>query len=582
MINKSIFFIFVYLLVVSDSVVANTDESALQKRVSSLADAYVEMFFDYQPERQTRYALPNAEHDRLTPNSLTDLKRQHAEEDALWAQVKNIETSALMGKPERVTLAYLRESLQAARAKRVCRMELWPVNSISGWQVHYPRLANDQPVDTEALRIKAIKRWQGLDEKVETEIENLNRGLELGFSSPKRVVSAVLEQVDNLLEMSVSESPFSVPATKEVPDSFKVKWLALVRDEIYPVLRRYRRYLNDVYLPAARSDISITAHPSGNACYRASYRSFTTLERSAKQVFEIGVAAVDANEEQLISLGKKIFGLSDPIAIRNRVKTDRENRFTSKEEMIEQAEEILPRAKKVSKKWFGQFPKGDVIVEAVPSYKQKLVTASYRMAPADGSRSAKYMINLYQPDQQQRSYGEITAIHEAYPGHHMQLALSNERTGMHQITKFVSYTGFKEGWARYSEGLADEMGLYQSDYARIGRLSWPARGMVVDAGIHGMGWSNQQALDFMDAAGTLSPGLSESLLDRIAVWPGQLAAYDTGGLEILALRRMAKTRLGQQFDIRDFHDRVLENGSVPLLLLRENIEQWVKSKNSYK
>lgn len=553
------------------------DTPSPRQRVSQLADKYVELYFAYQPELQTSYRLANAEHDKLNPTSLDELGGWQAEEDALWNEVKDIDVSVLYGTPEWITFAYLKESLEASRAKRVCRMELWPVSHLTGWQVSYPQLADEQPVETDAQRAAAIKRWQSLGKWVDTEIENLKMGLKLGYSSPQRIVDAVLEQVDNLLDISVEESPFSAPVKKNVPETFKTQWMSLVSDEIYPALRRYRLFLHDEYRPAARTELAITAHPSGEACYRASYRSFTTLDRSAKEVFTIGLKAVEANEQKLIELGNKAFGTSDPVAIRQHIKNDPQNRFSTKEEIIKQAEDMVTRAKAVSRDWFGKFPKGKMVVEPVPSYKEKMVTASYDMAPEDGSRPAKYWINLYQPEQQQRGSGEVTAIHEAYPGHHMQIALSNERTGMHRITQVVTYSGFTEGWARYSEALADEMDLYQTDYARIGRLSWPARGMVADAAIHGMGWTNQQAMDFMDAAGTLSPGMSEKLLNRIAVWPGQLAAYDSGGLDILALRRFAKEALGDRFDIRQFHDRVLESGSVPLPLLREKIERWVKT-----
>ncbi len=548
---------------------------ALAKQVVALSDQYVDMYFAYYPESRTIDAMPGAEHDRLNPNSLDALKQQYADEDALWAKVDRINAEDLWGRPEWVTYGILRETLASSRARRVCRMELWSVSHLTGWQVYYPNLADRQPVDSDELRAKALTRWHGLAARVDTEIDNLRSGLELGYSSPKRIVRSVVEQLDNLLGMPVSDSPFSAPASKEVPEDFKQSWLTLVEQEIYPALKKYREFLGGEYLSKAREKISITAHPSGEDCYRASYRSFTTLDRSAQQVFDIGYAAVKANEKLIVEVGQAAFGITDPIAIRERLSGDAENHFTSREQIMEQAKEFVRRSRNVSREWFGVFPKGEMIVEAVPAYEEKMVTASYRSAPEDGSIPARYMINMYQPEQQLLSKGAVTAVHEGYPGHHMQIAIANERSGTHMITKLVGNSGFIEGWARYSEALSDEMGLFKSPYTRIGRLSWPARGMVADAAIHGDIWTVEQAEQFMTDARTFAPGFSGRLVERIAVWPGQLAAYDTGGLEIMALRKEAEQRLGEKFDIRAFHDRVLENGSVTLPMLRRVIEKWV-------
>jgi len=548
-----------------------------EQHVNKLADDYLALYYTYQPEEKTYRAMPDAEHERLNPNSQAALKERHAAEDALWEKVKSVDSDSLIGTPAWITYGFLHEAVEGARATRVCRFGLWPISHLSGWQVHYPNIANAQPVDTDELRARALQRWQGLPAYIDTEINNLKHGLDEGYSTPKMIVTLVIEQLDNLLAMPVADSPFSAPTKKEVPDSFRSEWLELVETSIYPTLKRYRTFLSSDYLSKARTSIAITAHPNGDACYRAAYKANTTLDRTAKEVFKIGSAAVAANQKKLIALGKEAFGLTDPDAIRSRLKIDPQNRFGSREEILEQAEEIVARSLIVSKDWFGHFPKGDVVVEAIPTYEEKSVTASYRSAAKDGSKPARYMINLHQPTERMKSQGEVTAIHEAYPGHHLQIAIGQEQPTTHPITQVVMNGGFVEGWARYSEALADEMGLFNSYYARIGRLSWPARGMVADGGIHGMGWTNEQAINFMDAAGTLPKDYAKVLLARIAVWPGQLASYDTGGLEIFALRELAEKELGDKFNIKTFHDRVLESGSVTLPMLRTKIENWIKS-----
>jgi uncharacterized protein (DUF885 family) len=189
-----------------------------------------------------------------------------------------------------------------------------------------------------------------------------------------------------------------------------------------------------------------------------------------------------------------------------------------------------------------------------------------------------FRISLYQPEEQSRGNAEATAFHEVWPGHHLQVALAQEIEGLHPVTSITWYSGMGEGWARYSESLAAEMGLYQTVTGPIARLAWPARGMVVDPGIHVMGWTREQAIAFMRQSGRFTENRLEEMVDRIAVLPGQLTAYDTGGLEILALRELAENTMGEAFDIREFHDRLLENGALPLSYLRAHIESWLENR----
>ncbi len=201
------------------------------------------------------------------------------------------------------------------------------------------------------------------------------------------------------------------------------------------------------------------------------------------------------------------------------------------------------------------------------------MSSRYEAGAAD--RPGIYRISRHEPAQQSIGNAESTAFHEAWPGHHLQIAIAQKLPGQHPIGRITFYSGMGEGWARYSESLADEMGLYDTTTGPIARLAWPARGMVIDPGIHIMGWSRAQAIEFMGVAGRMTPGELDDMVDRIAILPGQLTAYDSGGLEILALRQLAQQRLGEEFDIKALHDRVLENGSVPLTVLRAHVEHWL-------
>jgi uncharacterized protein (DUF885 family) len=205
-------------------------------------------------------------------------------------------------------------------------------------------------------------------------------------------------------------------------------------------------------------------------------------------------------------------------------------------------------------------------------------SAHYR--PGNAERAAEYRIPLYRPEEQSRGNAEATAFHETWPGHHLQVATAQSIEGKHPLTNIVWFSGPGEGWARYSEALAEEMGLYASASGPILRRAWPARGMVVDPGIHLFNWSREQAVEFMAVSGRFERDRADEMVDRIAILPGQLTAYDTGGLEILALRNEAAAALGENFDIREFHDEVLKNGTIPLTYLRQHIETWIVSKRN--
>jgi uncharacterized protein (DUF885 family) len=235
---------------------------------------------------------------------------------------------------------------------------------------------------------------------------------------------------------------------------------------------------------------------------------------------------------------------------------------------------MVARAEAQMPNWVGTMPAQPV--EVVPFAEHEEGTgrsAHYR--PGTDERPGEYRIPLHKPEDQSRGGAESVAFHEAWPGHHLQVAFAKEIDGLHPVTEIIWFSGPGEGWARYSEALAEEMGLYRTVTGPITRRAWPARGMVVDPGIHLFGWSREQAIEFMLESGRFPESMGDEMVDRIAILPGQLTAYDSGGLEILALRRQAEEALGDAFDIREFHDRILENGTIPLPALRQHVERWI-------
>jgi uncharacterized protein (DUF885 family) len=542
--------------------------------VTAIADRYYAFTLEHTPEVAYFSGVDLDRHDGMSDNSPE--ARQAAEEKANeWLRgLRSVDADTLVGQPAWITHAYLLQELTASVAQRICRSELWNVNQMGGWHSGYGQIAQLQPVGTPELREQSLARWSKLAPYIDQEIINLKRGLELGYSAPKTVVQRVIDQVGGLLALDIEQSPFYSPAVRDDDDTFAAATHELVADQIHPALQRYRDFLADTYKEAARAELGITANPDGLACYEASLQAYTTVNRPAADVYQLGRETVAANTAKVIELGHAAYGLDDFSAIMAEAKSDPADRFTSKEELLEFSRAAVHRAEVEMPNWVANMPAQPV--EVVPFAEHEEGTgrsAHYR--PGTPERPAEYRIPLYEPEEQSRGNAETVAFHEAWPGHHLQVAIGQSVEGLHPITRIIWFSGPGEGWARYAEALAEEMGLYETTTGPIKRRAWPARGMVVDPGIHLFGWTREEAIEFMMVAGRFPENAGDEMVDRIAILPGQLTAYDSGGLEILALRSAAEKALGDDFDIREFHDRVLENGTIPLIQLRAHIEAWI-------
>jgi len=543
--------------------------------VTLLADHYYSVTLQRTPEVAYFSGVEPSRHDGMQDNSPSAQLAAEADEDKMLAALERIDVDTLIGRTEWITHAYLLQTLRADVAQRICRSELWNVNQMGGWHSGYSQIAQLQPVGSALLRQQSMARWSKMAAYIDQEIENLKSGLELGYSAPRTVVQRVIDQVDGLLELEIEKSPFYSPATRDDDTDFAATTHTIVSTQIHPALQRYRDFLADTYMESARAELTVTANPDGLACYEASLQAYTTLDRSGKEVFELGQATVAANRAMVIELGQAAYGLDDFKAIIDRAKDDPADRFSDKEELLQFSRDVVQRAQSEMPNWVNNMPRQGV--EVVPFEEHEEGTgrsAHYRPGSAD--RPGEYRIPLHQPEEQSRGAAETVAFHEAWPGHHLQVAVGQSVEGLHPVTQIVWFSGPGEGWARYSEALSEEMGLYTTVTGPITRRAWPARGMVVDPGIHLFGWTREEAIEFMMESGRFPEGMGDQMVDRIAMLPGQLTAYDSGGLEILALRKMAEDAMGDDFDIREFHDKILENGTIPLLQLHAHIAAWIE------
>ncbi len=550
---------------------------AADDRVKALADTYLNGWLDRNPDEGTVYAVAGRRNDRLPDNSLEAQKAWEAREDVWLADARGIEPAAIEDASLRATYAIVREALDGSIGARVCRSELWRVSQTESWHVRLAFLITIQPVGTPDAEKEALARWSELPGHIDTEILKLREGLRLKYSAPKNIVRIVIGQVNSLIGATGSDQPFLSPAIRDKSPEFSSAYEKLFKEQMLPAFTRYRDFLEREYLPAAREDIGVSANPNGAECYAASVRKYSTLAITPKDVHALGLSQMDLIMNEMKTIAERSFQTSDVPALLKALRTDPKYLFKSREELIAYSQAALARAKSEAPKWFGLMPKADVTIEPYPVFREKNAIGEYNAPAEDGSRPGLFYLSAYQAEKQSRSGPESTAFHETIPGHHFQVSIALERKNIHSIGRYLFNSGYAEGWGMYTERLADEMKLYSSDLDRLGMLSGQAMRaarLVVDSGIHTLGWSRQQSIDYMLSHTTRDPDSVAGEIDRYTIWPGQATSYMLGMLEIRKARDDAQRRLGSRFDIKAFHDRVLEDGSVPLSYLSEKIRLW--------
>ncbi|MGH7472030.1 MAG: DUF885 domain-containing protein [Longimicrobiales bacterium] len=549
-------------------------------QVTALADRYIEAYFNAFPHQATLVGRAAGPHDRLPDISAEARARWEAAEDSLLTRLEALDTTKLTaGSAQAVTYGFLRAVLRNARDYRVCHIELWNVSPTwTGWPQELALLANSQPLGTAEQNEAAYKRFSELPRYLDQEMANLRAGLERGYSAPHNNVRAVIQQVDALLKAQLAESPFVSMAPDSLRD-LRPRLEQLETVQIRPAIQRYRDFLQAEYLPRARNEVGVSANPEGASCYRAAVRYHATVDMSAEDIHRTGLEQMARIQSEMQKIAQRSFGTDNVDTVLKRLKTDRKYLLSSRDEMMKVAQGAVDRARAAVPKVFGNLPSAHVMVEPVAAFSEASAPGGFYSNPSeDGNRPGVYYINLRGAESKPRAGQESTAFHETYPGHHLQGALALERKELHPMARYLYQSGFGEGWGLYSERLAEELGLFSSDVDRMGLLSneaLRAARLVVDAGMHALGWPRPRAIDYMLANTAESPDDVVSEIDRYIAVPGQATSYMLGNLEIRRLREQAQQQLGARFDLRAFHDQVLEDGAVPLSLLSEKIGRWV-------
>ncbi len=546
-----------------------------QRSIESVADDYLAAMLDRNPTLATNLMIEGARHDRLFDNSLEALAKWQAREDTWQMELDAIGEPTDVGSRDWVTFGILHEELAASQAIRICREELWETSTTTAWYTGMPFVFDIQPLDSEELKQQALARLGEVDLFIGNEIANLKKGLEMGYSSPRVTVEAVPEQVRSLRD---DDSPFLAMGKRAEDEVFEGEVQIIFDEEIVPAIDRFADFIEDEYLPRARKEIAISYNPNGASCYPVLVRSFATISPTADEIHQLGLLQVSTIRDEMQAILAAHFDGEAIESFLRRINVDREFTFRSEEEVLQYSVDSLAAARDKMADVFGLLPKADVVIKPYPAFAAS-GSGEYHSSSEDGSRPGIFYIAVSNPENRSRAGQQSTLYHETYPGHHLQGAIALERgEKVHPLARYLGNSGYAEGWALYAERLAQELDLYRGPLDKMGMLSEQAARaarLVIDSGIHTKGWTRQQSVDYMMNNTGWAPVDIQNEINRYISWPGQANSYMLGMLEIRKLRALAETELGEHFDIREFHDRILENGSMTLPMTEKAVIAWI-------
>ncbi len=522
--------------------------------------------------------------DQWPDSSLDAIEKRHAETQEFLRRVYAIDRSSLSAE-DQLNYELFRRQLQDDVDEHQFGQYLMPFSHRGGIQ-------NPENL-TNQLRLVTVKdyedwlaRIEQLDDVIDQQIKLAETGRKRGMIPPK----ILLQRIPDQLALQVVEFASESPLFKEfetLPESFSAEDRERLRsaatdaleDEVLPAYKKLDRYFNQKYLPAARDSIGLSALPNGNAWYEHLTRSFTTTRMTPDDIHRLGLEEVKRIREEMQKVIAEVQfegSFQDFLVF---LRTDPQFYYDNPEDLYEA---YLATSKRIDPELvnlFGLLPRMPYGVKPIPdSIAPDTTTAYYSRPAADGSRAGTYWVNLYRPEVRPKYEIEVLSVHEAMPGHHLQIALQQELGGMPNFRRFLGFTAFVEGWGLYSERLGYDLGLYKDPYSRFGQLTydmWRAVRLVVDTGMHYKGWTRQQAIDFFKDNAAKAEHDIVNEIDRYIGNPGQALAYKIGQLKMLALRDRAERQLGDAFDVRAFHDHLLGAGALPLDLLEQRMDAWL-------
>ena len=462
-----------------------------------------------------------------------------------------------------------------------------PLQSDSGFHTAIVRLHEAMPFRDQADYDTYLRRLEAVPDYMAGHIANLQRGADDGFTLPREILDGLEGSITALVVDEASASPFYTPFTRYpdtidavAQDQLALRAKAVIEGDVIPAYRRFHEFYRGIYKPAARLTVGASDVPGGRELYAYLVRYFTTLNVTADEVHQIGLGEVARIRAEMEAIIAEVGFEGSFAEFLEFLRTDPQFYAETPEELLHFAAWVAKQIDGQMPAFFRTLPRMPYSVQPVPDdLAPNYTTGRYWPAPIGGTRGGIYMVNTYGLDKRPLYNIPALTLHEGVPGHHHQIALSQELEGLPEFRRYLYLTPFGEGWGLYSEKLGVEMGIYDTPYKDFGRLTyemWRACRLVVDTGLHAKGWSRQQAIDFLAGNTALSRHNVRTEIDRYIAWPGQALGYKMGELKILELRARAREALGEKFDIRDFHDALLINGALPLTMLEREIDGYIR------
>ncbi len=525
--------------------------------------------------------------DLLPRQTIADNQRRLEAKRQFLQRLKQINRDKLT-RPEQINYDTFRRLTEDEIAEYELETYLIPITNRWGFHTDFPELPQRMPIVSLEDYENYIGRLNAFEQYADDHIELMRAGFDKGLVLP----AVVLDGYEDSIEPHIVEDPtksllyrpfvdFPDTISQNDRERLSAAARAAITESVVPGYIKFRDFMKQEYVPATRGSIGASAMPNGRELYRHRVRKYTTLDITPEEVHQIGLDEVKRIRAEMDQVIRETGFDGNFQQFVEFLRTDPQFYVETPEQLMKETAYVLKRMDGQLPRLFKTLPRSQYGIREIPAYIAPKTTSAYYMWPSgDGKRAGFYYVNTYNLKSRPLYDVEALSLHEAVPGHHLQLALQQEMTDLHLFRRFNEFTVYVEGWALYAERLGLEVGFYEDPYSNFGRLSfemWRACRLVVDTGIHYLGWTRKQAIDYMAENTSLSLHNIEAEVDRYISWPGQALAYKIGELKIRELRAKAEKELGDEFDVREFHDTVLASGSVPLDVLEGNVNRYIEA-----
>src|SRR5215475_11248500 len=522
--------------------------------------------------------------DQLTDYSVASYNDRLARGREYLLRLSAIDTTGLSDQEQ---LSKDLMARQLAEEQEAANFKPWemPVDQFNGLQSSLPQMVSTLSFDTVKDYDDYIARLKRVPTAFQQITDNMMTGMDDHRVPPKYLLEKVLVQVNTIAQQKPEDTAFARPLKKfpaSIPaadqERIKAELLGAIQKQVQPAYTRFGKFLQAQYIPAGRTEYGVWSLPDGDKYYTFRVHQSTTTDLTPDQIHQIGLDEVKRDEAEMLVIAQKL-GFKDLASLRASIASNPKLHAESKDQLLDLYRHDIDQMKTKLPDLFGRLPKAPLAVDAVPAFIEKdQAPAYYEHGTPDGKRPGTVYVNTYDFAHRSLANVESIAYHEGLPGHHLQISISQELTGLPEFRKYMHYTAYTEGWGLYAERLGKDVGFYQDPYSDYGRLEadiFRAIRLVVDTGVHSKRWSRDQMVEFFKTHSGLDDATINAEVDRYIAWPGQALGYKMGQLKILELRAKAQKELGPKFDLKAFHDEVLDSGALPLDVLDERVTAWI-------